>query len=305
MAVRMTAALTEVTARAETVLPMRPRPSRSRRSRPLFRWHWLAYAVVAVSLLIAAFGPALLTQDPLGQDLIARNLAPSAAHWLGTDSFGRDVFARMIAGTRLTIVVAFLASTLALIGGAGLGVIGCVLGGPLRTLIYAGFDIVRTMPPIQLSLALMVALGVGTSSVILAVGIAYMPLFAYVARAVYEREMASGYVAAARVIGAGPWAIASRHVLPNIAGALLTQIAIVLPRAVTTESVLSFFGLGVSPEVPTWGRVIATAVEFAEQTPTSLLFPVLALALLTLSLAVVGNHLRKRFDPLRPISAED
>lgn len=277
---------------------------RTRLAGPWLRWHHLAYAVVAISLLIAAFGSALLTQDPLGQDLLSRNLAPSAAHWLGTDNFGRDVYARMIAGTRLTIVVAFLATTLALAGGAGLGVIGCIVGGPLRALIYAGFDIVRTMPPILLSLALMVALGVGTSSVILAVGIAYMPLFAYVARAVYEREMASGYVSAARVIGAGPWAIAARHVLPNIAGALLTQIAIVLPRAVTTESVLSFFGLGVSPEVPTWGRVIATAVEFAEQTPTALLFPVLALALLTLSLAIVGNHLREHFDPLRPIAEE-
>jgi ABC-type dipeptide/oligopeptide/nickel transport system permease subunit len=273
---------------------------RMRMARSWFSWHHLAYAMVAVSLLVAACGSALLALDPLEQNLLSRNLAPTAAHWLGTDNFGRDVYARMIAGTRLTIVVAFLATVLALAGGAILGMIGCIVGGLLRTVIYAAFDIVRTMPPILLSLALMVALGVGTSSVILAVGIAYMPLFAYVARAVYEREMASGYVSAARVIGAGPWAIATRHVLPNITGAMLTQIAIVLPRAVTTESVLSFFGLGVSPEVPTWGRVIASAVEFAEQTPTALLFPVLALAMLTLSLAVVGDRLREHFDPLRP-----
>jgi len=273
--------------------------SAPQRPAPRFRLHWLAYGVVGLSLLVAVFGAALLTQDPLAQNLLARNLGPSAAHWLGTDSFGRDIAARLVAGTRLTLVVAFLASLLALLGGAGLGLIGCIVGGKTRALVYAGFDIVRTMPPILLSLALMVALGVGTSSVILAVGIAFMPLFAYVARAVYEREMASGYVAAAKVIGAGPWAIACRHVLPNMLGAMLTQVAIVLPRAVTTESVLSFFGLGVAPEVPTWGRIIATSVEFAEQAPTSLLFPVLALALLTLSLAVVGDRVRMHLDPLR------
>lgn len=262
-------------------------------------WHWLAYALVAVAVGVALFGPLLLTQDPLAQDLLARNQPPSAAHWLGTDSFGRDMLARMVAGTRLTLMVAFLATLLALAGGAGLGLVGCVIGGRVQSLVFAAFDIVRTMPAILLSLALMVALGIGTRSVILAVGVAFMPLFAYVARAVYEREMAAGYVTAARVIGAGPWAIAARHVLPNIAGALLTQVAIVLPRAVTTESVLSFFGLGAAPEVPTWGRIIASAVEFAEQAPTALLIPVLALALLTLSLAVTGDQLRRHTDPLR------
>ncbi|NVZ67454.1 ABC transporter permease subunit, partial [Pseudomonas gingeri] len=95
-----------------------------------------------------------------------------------------------------------------------------------------------------------------------------------------------------------PLAIAWRHVLPNAVGTLLTQIAIVMPRAITTESVLSFVGMGVAPDVPTWGRIIATATGFAEQAPFSLLFPVLALALTTLSLSLVGNRLRENLDPL-------
>lgn len=143
-----------------------------------------------------------------------------------------------------------------------------------------------------------------TSSVILAVGIAFMPLFAYVTRAVYERESAAGYVTAARVIGVSPLAIAWRHVMPNAIGTLLTQIAIVMPRAITTESVLSFFGMGVAPDVPTWGRIIASAAGFAEQAPLSLLFPVLALALTTLSLSMVGNRMREHFDPLsKPLAS--
>lgn len=283
-----------------TVLPTTAsHPRLQTRRRRHVPWHWLAYAIAGLALLMAALGPALLQHDPLAQSFLIRNQPPSAAHWLGTDSFGRDTAARLIAGTRLTLGVSILSTLLALAGGAGLGLIGCVLGARPRALIYALFDMVRTMPAILLSLALMVALGIGVRSVVVAVGISFMPLFAYVSRAVYEREMTAGYVDAARVLGAGPWTIAYRHVLPNMLGALLTQVAIVLPRAVVIESVLSFFGLGASPEVPTWGRIIASAVEFAEQAPASLLFPVLALALLTLSLAVAGDRLRRCLDPLR------
>jgi len=264
-------------------------------SRIIKQWPWL---VLGFAVVIALLAPLLPTQDPYYQNLLARNLAPSAQHWLGTDSFGRDILARLVAGTRLTLLVAVAATCIAFFGGVGLGLLGCLAGGVPRTVIYAAFDMILTMPAILLSLALMVALGVGTGSVILAVGIAFMPLFAYVTRAIYERESAAGYVTAARVIGVSPLTIAWRHVLPNAIGTLLTQIAIVMPRAITTESVLSFFGMGVAPDVPTWGRIIATAAGFAEQAPLSLLFPVLALALTTLSLSLVGTRLRDTLDPL-------
>lgn len=269
--------------------------------RPGRHWPWVLLLAAA---LLAAVGPALLSHDPYAQNLLARNLPPSAAHWLGTDNFGRDVYARIVMGTRLTLLVAFCSGAIALLGGAAVGLLACALGGAMRAAVYLVFDLIRTLPPILLSLALMVALGVGTGSVIVAVGISFMPLFGYVARAAYERETASGYVRAARVLGVAPAAIAWRHILPNIAGTLLTQLAIVVPRAVVTESVLSFFGLGVAPDVPTWGRIIATAVPYAEQAPTALLFPVLALALTSLALSVAGNRLRRRFDPLsRPAGA--
>ncbi len=259
------------------------------------QWPWV---VLLAILLLAVVGPSLLSQDPYAQNLLARNLPPSAGHWLGTDNFGRDILARVVAGTRLTLMVALCSGAIALLGGAGLGLLGCALGGPARSAVYIVFDMIRTLPPILLSLALMVALGVGTGSVVFAVGISFMPLFGYVARAAYEREMATGYVRAARVMGISPALIAWRHVLPNIGGILLTQLAIVVPRAIVTESVLSFFGLGVAPDVPSWGRIIATAVPYAEQSPTALLFPVLALALTSLSLSVAGNRLRGSLDPL-------
>ncbi|GAA5231960.1 ABC transporter permease [Verticiella sediminum] len=272
------------------------------RSAGLSRWPW---AVLAAIVLVALAGPWLAGHDPYAQDLLARNQPPSPAHWLGTDNFGRDLLSRLVAGTGLTLLVALGASLLALVGGAGLGIAACALGRPARAIVFAGFDIVRTLPAILLALALMVAMGVGTASVILAVGVAFMPQFGYVARAVYERETASGYVLAARTLGVAPATIAWRHIMPNAAGALLTQLAIILPRTIVTESVLSFFGLGVSPDEPTWGRIIATAVPYAERAPSALLFPVLALALTSLALSLAGNQLRLRYDPLqRPTAAQ-
>jgi len=258
-------------------------------------WPW---AILLAAVLAAVLGPMLLAQDPYAQDLLARNGAPSAAHWLGTDNLGRDILARIVAGTRFTLIVAVFSGAIALVGGAGLGLVACSIGGVVRTALYMVFDMIRTLPPILLSLAMMVAFGVGTQSVILAVGISFMPLFGYVSRAASEREMTSGYVRAAHVLGIPRSTILWRHIFPNVAGTLLTQLAIVVPRAIVIESVLSFFGLGVAPDVPTWGRIIAMAVPYAEDAPNSLLFPVLALALTSLSLSIVGSQLRRRFDPL-------
>lgn len=266
------------------------------------RWPWLVLVLIAA---VALVGPWFVSHDPYAQNLLARNQPPSATYWLGTDNFGRDLLSRVVTGTRLTLLVALSAGLLALVGGAGLGIAACALGRSARSIVFAVFDIIRTLPAILLALALMVAMGVGTLSVILAVGIAFMPQFGYVARAVYEREMASGYVLAARTLGIAPATIVWRHVMPNAAGALLTQLAIIVPRTIVTESVLSFFGLGVSPDEPTWGRIIATAVPYAERAPSALLFPVLALALTSLALSLAGNQLRRRHDPWhRPAPAQ-
>jgi len=135
--------------------------------------------------------------------------------------------------------------------------------------------------------------------VIIALGISFAPVFARVVRATYQREAAMAYLAAARTFGAGPVRAAFRHILPNIAGALITQLAIIAPRCIVAESVLSFLGLGVSPETPTWGRMIATGMMGIEEAPHAVLAPVLALSLLTLGLSLLGDTLRLAWDPMR------
>ncbi len=220
-------------------------------------------------------------------------------HWLGHDHLGRDILARLVAGTRISLAVALGATLLALLFGAGLGLVAEALGRWPSFLLFGAFDMVRAMPSILLALTLMVALGIGTWPLVLALGIAYAPHMALVARAAWRRESSAGYVAAARVMGAPLLATLVRHVLPNIAGALVTQAAIIMPRAITTESVLSFFGLGVAPETPSWGRMIAGATRFAEAAPHAVLAPVLALCVVTLGFALIGDRLRVALDPLR------
>jgi peptide/nickel transport system permease protein len=259
----------------------------------------IGVAILGFALLVAILGPSLVPHDPLVQELAARNAPPDAVHWLGRDHLGRDVLARLAAGTRISLAVALGATVLAVVLGAGLGLVAEALGRWPSFLVFGVFDMVRAMPSILLALTLMVALGVGMGPLILALGIAFAPHMALVARAAWRRESAAGYVAAARVMGAAPLATLRRHVLPNIAGALVTQVAIIMPRAITTESVLSFFGLGVAPETPSWGRMISGATRFAESAPHAVLAPVLALCVVTLGFALAGDRLRVALDPLR------
>jgi ABC-type dipeptide/oligopeptide/nickel transport system permease subunit len=255
--------------------------------------------ILGAVLLAALLGPALLPHDPLLQEIASRNAPPDALHWLGRDHLGRDILARLVQGARISLFVAFGATLLALLLGAGIGLLAEAAGRWTGFLVFGAFDAVRALPSILLALTLMVALGVGMGPLVLALGIAFAPHMAAVARAAWQREMAAGYVAAARVLGASRIATLRRHVAPNIAGILVTQAAIVMPRAITTESVLSFFGLGVSPETPSWGRMISGATRFAEAAPHALAAPVAALCLITLGFALAGDGLRLRLDPLR------
>jgi ABC-type dipeptide/oligopeptide/nickel transport system permease subunit len=259
----------------------------------------LGLVILGLALLLAVLGPGLLPYDPLSQEIALRNTPPDAQHWLGRDHLGRDILARLAAGTRISLLAALGATATALLLGAGLGLVAESLGRWPSFVVFGAFDMVRALPSILLAVTLMVALGVGMLPLVLALGIAYAPHMAAVARAAWRREQAAGYVAAARVMGAPPLATLARHIAPNIAGALVTQAAIIMPRAITTESVLSFFGLGLSPETPSWGRMISGATRFAEAAPHAVAAPVVALCLVTLGFALVGDWLRLRLDPLR------
>jgi ABC-type dipeptide/oligopeptide/nickel transport system permease subunit len=259
----------------------------------------LAAVAVAAVLGLAVLGPALLPQDPLAQDLLALNEPPGGAHPLGTDHLGRDVLARLASGARLTLLVGAGGAALAFLLGAGLGLLALALGGVARVLAFGLFDLLRALPGILLAMLLVAALSPGPLSVMLALGLTFAPMVAEVARAAHARESAADYVTAARAFGLSRLAVLARHLLPNLAGALVTLAAIILPRCIVTESVLSFLGLGGTPELPSWGRMIADASSFAEEAPHAVLAPVLALSVFTLALSVLAERARTAADPLR------
>jgi ABC-type dipeptide/oligopeptide/nickel transport system permease subunit len=265
----------------------------------------LILAMLAVALVAAAAlaAPWLTENSPLDQDLLAINQAPGAAFLLGTDHLGRDIYARLLYGARSTLGISLAGTALAFAIGAGLGLLALSLGRWAEATLYAGIDLIRALPGTLLALLLIVGLGSGTVPLMVALGISFAPVVAYVARAAYHREASRDYVQAASSFGGGPLHILWRHILPNIAGALVTQLAIILPRCIVTESVLSFLGIGSSPDAPTWGRMIADSTRFIERAPHAVV-PVFALVILTLSLSVLGNHLRQWLDPVRAESTE-
>ena len=259
----------------------------------------LACAIVLLAVAAGLAAPWLTPNSPLDQDLLAINQGPSADFPLGTDHLGRDVFARLLYGARSTLGISVAGTAIAFAIGAGLALLALAFGRWPAMLLFAAIDLVRARPGTLLALLLIVGLGSGPGPLIVALGVSFTPLVAYVTRATYLRETARDYVQAATSFCGGRLHILRRHILPNIAGALVTQAAIILPRCIVTESVLSFLGVGSSPDAPTWGRMIADSSRFVERAPHAILVPLVALVLLTLSLSAIGNHLRRRLDPVR------
>ena len=281
---------------ASTEVSGHPAPSRRR------RWPAglvLPCAIVLVVVVAALAAPWLTGNSPLDQDLLQINKGPSADFPLGTDHLGRDVFARLLYGARATLGISVAGTAIAFAIGAGLGLLALTFGRWPAAALFSAIDLVRALPGTLLALLLIVGLGSGPGPLILALGISFAPLVAYVTRATYRREATRDYVQAAASFCGGRLHILRRHILPNIAGALVTQAAIILPRCIVTESVLSFLGVGSSPDAPTWGRMIADSSRFVERAPHAILVPLVALVLLTLSLSAIGNHLRHRLDPVR------
>ncbi len=276
-----------------------PRPSRCILPHSSSFLPWLCGTIVLFFLLTGIFAPWIIPCDPYEQDLLSFNAPASPEHLLGTDNLGRDILSRLIMGSRLSLLISVQATLLALFLGGGGGLLACSLGSFAAKPFYAFVDVIRTMPGIMLCLVLLVALGSGLIPAVIALAITFVPMYAYLARTVYLREVASDYVTVARCYGVGKLHMLRVHILPNIMGPFITQTGIIFARVVVSESVLSFLGLGVPPDTPTWGRMIASASQYVEEAPHVIIYPVLCLSALTLSLVLLSDRLRVYLDPLR------
>ena len=253
---------------------------------------WLLALVVASALV----GPELVPHDPLQPDYRARFAAPSAEHWLGTDGLGRDVFARALAGGRVSLVITGAATLLALGLGLVAGLAAAGFRGPVDLVLTRAFDALLAFPGFLLVLLLVAVLGGGVWQTVAALGVAGSPLYFRLTRAFARQELQRDYVIAGVALGAGPVRLLVRHALPNFAGALAVQAASTAATFLLVEASLSYLGLGVPLPTPSWGNVLQDARAFLTRQPWAALGPGLVLASAALAFQFVADGVRDRLD---------
>jgi peptide/nickel transport system permease protein len=255
-------------------------------------------AIIVLMLAVALLAPLIARYDPVVNDFAAMLTAPSRAHWLGTDAFGRDVLSRLIYGSRTALLVGFGSSVLGATLGAVLGVASAYFGGRVDLYLQRVMDVFLSFPLIILALALVAILGNSIPNLILAIMVPMIPRSALVIRssALAIREMP--YVDAARAAGFNHRRIILRHMLPNVMAPYLIMLTAFLGQAILLESSLSFLGLGVQEPIAAWGLMLrGAAVEFAEAAPWMAIFPGLAISLSVFAFNLFGDSLRDALDP--------
>ncbi|AIL97359.1 ABC transporter permease [Corynebacterium ureicelerivorans] len=245
-------------------------------------------AIVALVAVAALVSLAWTPCDPLQADVAARLQGSSAAHWMGTDQFGRDILSRVMDGARLTLTVAVGAVGISALVGVPLGIWAGMRRGASRV-VMAGADLLLAFPALLLAIVFTAVFGASVWIVVLAIGIAGVPGFVRVARAGALQVMQQDYILAARVAKVPGPVIARRHVLPNIWPIVLTQVSVAVALAILAEAGLSFLGLGAPAPYASWGRMLQASQPYLATTPHLALWPGAAIALTVLGFNLLGH----------------
>jgi peptide/nickel transport system permease protein len=257
----------------------------------------LGLIVLGVLVFCAIFADVITPEDRDGQDLTRTFLTPSRQHLMGTDNFGRDMFTRIIYGTRTSLMVGFTAVGVALSVGVIIGSIAGFYGGKLDNVLMRFIDVLISIPSILLAIAIASALGPGLINVMIAVGIAAIPDYARISRAQVLTIREQEFVEAARAIGGSDLRIVTRHILPNAMAPIIVQATLGLSGAILSAAGLSFIGLGIQPPTPEWGFMLSAGRRFLREYPHMVTFPGLAIVTVVLAINMVGDGLRDAFDP--------
>jgi peptide/nickel transport system permease protein len=255
--------------------------------------------LVAAVLVMALAAPVLAPYHPRAQ--IAKPLLPPGAGFpAGTDEFGRDELSRLIHGARVSLYVGTLSVLLALALGGTSGVLAGFCGGVVDDLTMRVMDILLSLPPFVMAIAVTAVLGPSLTNVMVAIGLVYSPTFARVARGPTLAVVQRPYIEAARAIGAPGATIVVRHVIPNITAPILVQATVSLSQAILLEAALSFLALGTQPPTPSWGLMLSAARQYMLIDPWIAVLPGLAIALTVLGFNLLGDGLRDVLDPQMP-----
>ncbi|KPL55023.1 peptide ABC transporter permease [Prosthecomicrobium hirschii] len=257
----------------------------------------VGFTIFVLVILAALFAPVIATHDPDALDVMNRFAPPSAAHWLGTDHLGRDLFSRLIHGATIAMSVALSAIALALAAGTVLGILAAYLSDRGERVILILFDVIAAFPSLVLALAIVAVFGPSTGVVVAIVALTMTPHFGRVARAQVLTLKNAPFLEAERILGASGARIVFVHLLPNIMGPLVVLASMDIPVVITIEAGLSFLGLGVRPPLASWGTLIQDGYQFLSDSWIPVVVSSLALALATLGFTLFGEALRDAVDP--------
>lgn len=270
----------------------------SRRLRPFRHLTFtLGFAISALLIVTAALSLVYTPKDPLQMSITGRLQGPSAAHWLGTDQFGRDLLSRIMTGAVTSIIVGVISVGIGMGVGVLLGMLSGYFGGWLDEGFMRLVDAVQGFPAILSALLFSAVFRPGIAISMVAIGIAFLPVFARLARGSFLELREREFVLAARALGAGDAALILRHIFPNTLSPLIVQATISFPVAILAEAALSYLGLGTQPPHPSWGLMLKDAQNFLGLNPWYAVFPGGAIALTVLGLNLLGDGLRDLLDP--------
>lgn len=258
---------------------------------------WLGLALFA-AICAAAIGATFIARhDPVEQDIGAILQGPGLDHWLGTDSYGRDIWSRILHGARISLVIGIASTAIAMVAGSAVGIVAGWRGGRVDATLMQAMDILLAFPNLILGLIIVAMLGASAINLTIAIAVTSIPSFARVARAptiaIKQRE----YIEACRAMGLGELRVVGVHVLPNIFPEILVIGSLWLANAIRTEASLAFIGLGVKPPTPTWGGMIREGFENLLDSAWLPMMPSLAILLTVFALNLLGDGLRDAVDP--------
>jgi len=253
--------------------------------------------LVGALLLAAALSLAWQPYPPAEIDIPNKLASPSLAHWLGTDSLGRDIASQLLVGSQNSIVVGVIAVGIGLVVGVALGCLAAARRGWVEEAVMRFADFTFAFPALLSAIMLTAIYGPGLVTSIVAIGLFNIPVFARLTRASARSVWTRDYVLAARAAGKGAWRITTDHVLPNIANVLIVQATIQFAMAILAEAALSYLGLGTQPPQPSWGRMLNEAQTMLFEAPLLAVYPGVTIALAVLGLNLMGDGLRDLLDP--------
>jgi len=254
-------------------------------------------AIVLIAVLAAVLGPAVTPFDPSDQELALRLEGPTGLHWFGLDELGRDIFARILSGARISLLVGLVVVGVSASVGIVLGSIAGYFGGRVDEAISRLIDILLAFPGLLLAIALVAVLGPSLTNVILALTLIGWVGYARLVRGQVLRAREFEFVQAARALGASTSRILARHIVPSVLPAVTVQATLGMAGAILAEASLSFLGLGVQPPTPSWGTMLSYGKAHLLEAPHLTVFPGVAIAVLVLGFNFLGDGLRDALDP--------